>query len=287
MALKFQPPQGVDTTSPNEAFNKGLGNSIVDLPTLYLKTKLARMQQDKEIKALQFDQEYKNKDLGLKESANAIAQQRENRMGEYQKELIDIKERLAALAEKTGEVKQIAAEQKIAKDTEKQEGIKAAAVKQADRVIGKVDEAVSLVGGKSAGFGALLKKIPATNAKALDSTLKTIKANLGFAELQEMRRNSPTGGALGQVAVQELEALQATVSALDQDQDPELLKKNLLQVKTHYENWKKAVEGSEGEQLSDGGGNTEVPTVTSQEAYDALPSGTEYIDGNGNRAKKK
>lgn len=44
MALKFQPPQGADTTSPNEAFNKGLGNSISNLPLLYQQAKLAHSQ---------------------------------------------------------------------------------------------------------------------------------------------------------------------------------------------------------------------------------------------------
>jgi hypothetical protein len=54
------------------------------------------------------------------------------------------------------------------------------------------------------------------NARAVFSAVDTIKANLGFAELKKMRDESPTGGALGQVAVQELEMLQATVAKLDQ-----------------------------------------------------------------------
>ncbi len=54
------------------------------------------------------------------------------------------------------------------------------------------------------------------NARAIFSAVDTIKANLGFAELKKMRDESPTGGALGQVAVQELEMLQATVAKLDQ-----------------------------------------------------------------------
>jgi len=57
--------------------------------------------------------------------------------------------------------------------------------------------------------------IPMTKMRQMQNYLKTIKANIGFQALQEMRANSPTGGALGQVAVQELEGLQATLGALD------------------------------------------------------------------------
>lgn len=43
----------------------------------------------------------------------------------------------------------------------------------------------------------------------LNATLQTIKADAGFGYLQEMRNNSPTGGALGQVSNQEIGLLQS------------------------------------------------------------------------------
>lgn len=119
-----------------------------------------------------------------------------------------------------------------------------AAVAQADRVISKVDEALSNVGVLTAGPGSVLAGIPGTSARNLQSTLETIKANLGFAELQAMRDASPTGGALGAIAVQELNALQSTVSSLDQGQSPTQLEKSLSNINKHYTNWKKAVSGS-------------------------------------------
>ena len=95
-----------------------------------------------------------------------------------------------------------------------------------------IDEAIVKTSSFSAGFpGVYLSKLPATEAADLKRTLETIKANLGFDALQEMRANSPTGGALGQVAVQELVALQATLRSLEQDQSPEQLKANLSKVK--------------------------------------------------------
>jgi len=53
------------------------------------------------------------------------------------------------------------------------------------------------------------------NARAIYNAINTVKANIGFDRLQEMRNASPTGGALGQVAVQELEMLQAVLGSLD------------------------------------------------------------------------
>lgn len=126
-----------------------------------------------------------------------------------------------------------------------------AAVAQADRIIAKVDQAISNVGPMSAGVGATISNaVPlmsrVTNTRNLEADLQTIKANLGFAELQAMRDASPTGGALGQVAVQELVALQSTVAALDQEQSPEQLTARLQEIRKHYENWKAAVEESRG-----------------------------------------
>ncbi len=50
-----------------------------------------------------------------------------------------------------------------------------------------------------------------------------------------MREESPTGGALGQVAVQELVALQATLGSLDLRQSPELVIATLKNVKATYD----------------------------------------------------
>jgi hypothetical protein len=64
-------------------------------------------------------------------------------------------------------------------------------------------------------------------AHDLGKTLDTIKANIGFEELQTMRDNSPTGGALGQVTERELAFLQSTIANIEQSQSEDQLKKNL------------------------------------------------------------
>ena len=117
---------------------------------------------------------------------------------------------------------------------------------RADIVIKKVDEALGQTGFFTTGLtGATLGLVPGTSAYDLDATIDTIKANVGFKELQDMRAASPTGGALGQIAVRELEFLQAAVASLHKGQSQDQVEKNLSAVKTHFENWKKTVEGTE------------------------------------------
>lgn len=99
---------------------------------------------------------------------------------------------------------------------------------KADIVLKTIGEARQMVGPYTAGLGgAALSNLPGTAARDLSAKLDTLKANAGFAELQTMRDNSPTGGALGQVAVQELAMLQATVTSLEQAQTPQQLSQAL------------------------------------------------------------
>jgi hypothetical protein len=63
-----------------------------------------------------------------------------------------------------------------------------------------------------------------------------------------MREASPTGGALGQVAVQELNSLQSTLGSLDPNQDEATLRTNLNNIYKHYSNWKNAVQKAQGGQ---------------------------------------
>ena len=84
------------------------------------------------------------------------------------------------------------------------------------------------------GFGTFLSKIPTTDARNAQRLADTIKGNIGFDRLQRMREESPTGGALGQVAVQELMALQSTMGSLDLGQDAETVKYNVNRLKQQY-----------------------------------------------------
>jgi hypothetical protein len=118
----------------------------------------------------------------------------------------------------------------------------ASAASQAGSVLSTVDSAIGKVGRLTAGMGgSVLERVPGSTARDLQSELETIKANLGFDRIQQMREQSPTGGALGSVAVQELTALQSTVASLDNRQSPAQLKKSLEKIRGHYQRWNNAV----------------------------------------------
>jgi hypothetical protein len=128
----------------------------------------------------------------------------------------------------------------------KREKSQQAAMAQADRIISTVDSALEKIGYTTAGPGAAVAAVPGTTARNLRSELETIKANLGFAELQAMREASPTGGALGAIAVQELTALQSTIASLDQGQSPAQLDKSLKKIRGHLQKLKEVNGGSTG-----------------------------------------
>jgi len=110
------------------------------------------------------------------------------------------------------------------------------------RIRGALKEADELIGPTTTGvIGEVASRVGGTKARDLAGKLETIKANLGFDELQKMRDASPTGGALGQVAVKELIALQATVASLDQGLSPTELKKSIKKIEQHYNAWYEAV----------------------------------------------
>ena len=107
-------------------------------------------------------------------------------------------------------------------------------------ITNRIDTAVGLISKDTVGWRALiLKDLPETKARALKNKLDVIKGNIGFDRLQQMRDASPTGGALGQVAVQELYALQNSIDSLDQLQTGEELEQALNNIKAQYESYVK------------------------------------------------
>jgi hypothetical protein len=121
-------------------------------------------------------------------------------------------------------------------DKEKKEVLKLSNQLASVNLVDKtVDKALSQISDKTVGLvGIGASKIPGTDAYTLKNTLNTIQANLGFDRLQAMRDASPTGGALGQVAVKEIEFLQKTIASLDQGLSKEELKTNLAEIKASY-----------------------------------------------------
>jgi len=83
-------------------------------------------------------------------------------------------------------------------------------LRQAKRALEQVQQ-----GKDAAGFfGYFISAVPGTDPFEFNELIRTIKANIGFDTLQQMRDNSPTGGALGQVSNQEIGFLQSALASL-------------------------------------------------------------------------
>lgn len=84
-------------------------------------------------------------------------------------------------------------------------------------------------------MGARVAGIPGTAAYDIAQALTTIGANISFAQLQQMREASPTGGALGNVSDNEQKLLQNSFAALSQSQSEEQFKTNLGRTRAVFE----------------------------------------------------
>src|SRR5690606_19270004 len=109
--------------------------------------------------------------------------------------------------------------------------------------------------------------------------LETLKAAIGFNELQQMREASPTGGALGQVSEMEILFLQSAWASLEQSQSPEQFRRNMqIVIDRARRAWRNVREAYEEEF----GAISSVPLrVNSPQELDMLPSGTRFIAPDG------
>lgn len=168
-------------------------------------------------------------------------------------------------------------------------------------VLGAIDKARKLSQGwLNTGMGSSVTgRIGGSDAHNLQRQLATIKANLGFDKLAEMRASSPTGGALGAVTERELDLLQSVVANLDQSQSDEQLRENLDLVEKHYRNtlarMKAAYAEDYGDQESASAGapplsgrkpQGDAQRLTPEQAA-ALPPGTPFIGMDGKQRVRK
>lgn len=101
-----------------------------------------------------------------------------------------------------------------------------------DRIGAALDKAILPATG---AFATTLSGVPGTAAHDVSKLLDGIRANIAFDKLQQMRENSPTGGALGAVSDKEGALLQAVFGSLEQSQSPEQFRENLKRLKTVYQ----------------------------------------------------
>jgi hypothetical protein len=118
-------------------------------------------------------------------------------------------------------------------------------VTSANRVVGHIDNIAqlvidnpSLVGGK----GAVIRSLPefmqanfAGKSITLSGLIDTVEADIAFSRLQQMRADSPTGGALGNVSNQELDLLKSSIANLNPNMPIQDFLNQLQIVKQKYE----------------------------------------------------
>ena len=168
----------------------------------------------------------KQEKLKLQEKSNALMRKRvtlmEQKMSpEHIKRIEEIRKSASYLID----LKKSRPKARGAVNTLKMKGEKVAAI---------VAEALPLAQSMfAAGPGSMLKGVWNTDSRRLAGLLTNLKAIIGFDTLAEMRANSPTGGALGQVSNIEINLLQAVQGTLDQGQQ-ELLIRSLTDIKGNY-----------------------------------------------------
>lgn len=86
--------------------------------------------------------------------------------------------------------------------------------------------------------------MPGTDAANAKAQLEALKSQVGFSVLQEMRNNSKTGGALGQVSDKENALLQANLGALDKAQSLEQYQASLQKIIDYTEGAKSRLRGA-------------------------------------------
>lgn len=78
------------------------------------------------------------------------------------------------------------------------------------------------------------QKIPGTETKDLSGYMDTIRANTAFKTLQQMRHDSPTGGAVGNVSDADMRLLGSTISSLDMGQSTPKFQQDLATILQSY-----------------------------------------------------
>ncbi len=107
--------------------------------------------------------------------------------------------------------------------------------KRANIVLQDIDRAMEMASFWTTGLiGSTLANVPGTPQHDLSNILITLKSNVARDMIQQMRENSPTGGALGQVSNYENELLMNTLGALEQSQSAEQFRRNMTRLRNYF-----------------------------------------------------
>lgn len=139
-----------------------------------------------------------------------------------------------------------------------------------DRLAVAANEALNHPGlGGITGMRSLLPNIPGGEAADAQAKLNTLKSQVAFGVLQDIRNNSKTGGALGAVSDAEGKRLEANLAALENAQSEAQMKESLKKIIEYSQGAKERLQSAYN--LRHGGKmqqqTPQMPTQTSG-AYD-------------------
>ena len=172
-------------------------------------------------------------------------------------------------------------------DQQKEIGMMQGNIDQANRVVRDIDTILKTAEGstlpatgKASDWIATLPIT--TGASDIRALIKNIEADVAFKTLADMRRNSPTGGALGAISDRELALLAAAEGSINPSLSWPIFKRNLKDISDA----RKELIGLWSGKLSGMGAGTSASDVTSEvndlaEQLDAMPdkNSAEYREG--------
>lgn len=137
---------------------------------------------------------------------------------------------------KTGQLTQVAtkggpADVKVAQAFNKDASVLNNSFTGLDRLAVAANEVLNHPGLKgNTGLRGMLPNTPGSPAADAWALLNTLKSQVAFSVLQEMRNNSKSGGALGSVSNADMALLQSNLAALDKAQSYEAIKEQLVKI---------------------------------------------------------
>ena len=137
--------------------------------------------------------------------------------------------------------------------------------------------------GRITGLLGAVPNIPGSAASDAAAKLQTLKAQVGFGVLQDMRNASKTGGALGQITERELAFLQNALAALENSQSEDQMKDSLQKIIEFSAGSKARLRGAFN--VKHGGRPQAAPATNEPAPTPAAPKPRRKFDAQGNEIK--